>query len=669
MKTRLPVLLTCVVCLLFPIAVFPASAQSGDGNDGCLVAAPEFAIQARIGRGAINDLVVSPDGSLLAVASSRGIWLYESDSLELRSSLLLPEESAVTSVSWSPGGNALAAGYEDGLRIWSVEREAVSWWYPKIPDVTHVSWSPSGYRLAVLNAGFVDEGMTSVVYSDLRVMTAYEGRVLIRETDLLRNSNQAFWSPEGTRLLYLNSNTAGPSGNTAYSPPDDRAVIWFEDGMEPDLTFTGTEDDPLPILSAAWSPDGTRVALSTGEFDSAAVQIRDSQTGEILETLPGGRNAMWSANGATFAVYQEFPERGLRLYDGTLENERFIPTGFVQQFILSPDGSRLYAHQSGTLVAYDTANGTVVASLDQHPSQNLEATWTPNGSRLVTRHGSDPDGNAVLFIWTAAGAYQGRVHSEGTVNGMSWSPDGNRLALVKSDTVHIVGLGGTIPVKIPAEDPSRLAWSPDGGQLAAILESGDVYVWDAISGEEINHLPSPVEGLSWSSKSLDSRIVWSDAIGLRWSISDRDGVIRVYAADQAEPLADLSTLAFNYDDETPAFLPDGRLYYTLDGDTFVYDVETGTVVAEYDLRGRAGQQSFSPGFGCYALAGIAESVVFPAPPVLSLYRLDDNTVLNRLVLPQAVEDTYRSGSAIWSSDGRQVAVILDDGTLLLAGVP
>lgn len=52
-----------------------------------------------------------------------------------------------------------------------------------------------------------------------------------------------------------------------------------------------------------------------------------------------------------------------------------------------------------------------------------------------------------------------------------------------------------------------------------------------------------------------------------------------------------------------------------------------------------------------------------------VYALADNTVLNRLVLSQVVEDTYRSGGTVWSLDGRQVAVILDDGTLLVAGAP
>ncbi len=42
---------------------------------------PEGA-KARLGKGSINEIAFSPDGTILAVASSPGIWLYDADTGE-----------------------------------------------------------------------------------------------------------------------------------------------------------------------------------------------------------------------------------------------------------------------------------------------------------------------------------------------------------------------------------------------------------------------------------------------------------------------------------------------------------------------------------------------------------------------------------------------------------
>ena len=52
-----------------------------------------------------------------------------------------------------------------------------------------------------------------------------------------------------------------------------------------------------------------------------------------------------------------------------------------------------------------------------------------------------------------------------------------------------------------------------------------------------------------------------------------------------------------------------------------------------------------------------------------VYRWDDRSELSHFRLPSALENTYRSGAAAWSSDGTRVAVILADGTIVLWGVP
>ena len=79
---------------------------------------PDGAI-ARLGKGSINEIEYSPDGSKLAVASSIGIWIYDAQTGE-ELNLLTGHTGLVTSVSFSPDGNTIASGSSDGtIRLWN----------------------------------------------------------------------------------------------------------------------------------------------------------------------------------------------------------------------------------------------------------------------------------------------------------------------------------------------------------------------------------------------------------------------------------------------------------------------------------------------------------------------------------------------------------------------
>ena len=84
---------------------------------------PEGA-KARLGKGWISgNIAYSPDGTRLAVASSIGIWLYDTGTYQ-EVALLTGHTNRVYSVAFSPDGNTLASGggSQDmtSLRLWDV---------------------------------------------------------------------------------------------------------------------------------------------------------------------------------------------------------------------------------------------------------------------------------------------------------------------------------------------------------------------------------------------------------------------------------------------------------------------------------------------------------------------------------------------------------------------
>ena len=73
---------------------------------------PEGA-KARLGKGTINEIQYSPDGTRLAVASSIGIGIYDTVTYQ-EVALLTGHEWSVLSISFSPDGNTLASGEWEG---------------------------------------------------------------------------------------------------------------------------------------------------------------------------------------------------------------------------------------------------------------------------------------------------------------------------------------------------------------------------------------------------------------------------------------------------------------------------------------------------------------------------------------------------------------------------
>ena len=109
---------------------------------------PEGAI-AQFGKGFINDIHFSPDGELLAVASSIGIWIYDTATLQ-EATLLSEHKEHVLCVAFSPNGDTLVSGNTDGIiNIWNqltgtLRREITEY----KTGIISIAFSPDGTTFA-----------------------------------------------------------------------------------------------------------------------------------------------------------------------------------------------------------------------------------------------------------------------------------------------------------------------------------------------------------------------------------------------------------------------------------------------------------------------------------------------------------------------------------------
>jgi TolB protein len=158
-------------------------------------------------------------------------------------------------------------------------------------------------------------------------------------------------------------------------------------------------DSPEPVMSPAWSPDGTRLAYVSfeGRMSSVYIQSVDSGARERVSARAGINGApAWSPDGKRLAV--------------TLSQ----PDGNVDVFVL------------------DLATRALTRITDD-PAIDTEPCWAPDGKSLYFT--SDRAGRPQIYrITLAAGERPKRITFEGAYNARPRvSPDGTQLAIVTLD--------------------------------------------------------------------------------------------------------------------------------------------------------------------------------------------------------------------------------------------
>ncbi len=230
---------------------------------------PEGA-KARIGKGRVYELAYSPDNTLLAVASTIGIWIYDARSGEALKLLTVPMES-VRSIAFSPDGQSLAGGSSDGrLQLWEVRTGALMLTLKgHTASIRSVVFSPDGRTLA---SGGNDKtiGLWDLHTGELK--TTFTGH-----TD--RVYSVAF-SPDGQSLA---------SGGR-----DELIRIWDVRTGEPLRTFAGHAGY---ISAVAYAPDGETLATH-GKVLSGWHQARYCKHYRHLDLRCGDRKTDRSAHWA-----------------------------------------------------------------------------------------------------------------------------------------------------------------------------------------------------------------------------------------------------------------------------------------------------------------------------------------------------------------------------------
>lgn len=245
-----------------------------------------------------------------------------------------------------------------------------------------------------------------------------------------------------TRIAYITA--VGIGSNSQYA-----LIIADSDGYNPQTVVRSHE----PLLSPAWSPDGTRLAYVSFERGNSAIYIQDITT--------GSRRLVSSQRGINGAP------------------------------AFSPDGRRLALSLSFAgnpeIYVMDLSSGALTRVTD-NLSIDTEPKWTPDGGSLIFT--SDRSGKPQLYETPAGGGAAQRITFQGQYNAnVSVSYDGKLLAMVQGNgnvyriAVMDKGLGGQMKFVSPGNLDESPSFAPNASMLLYAASEGPRGVLYAVSAD------------------------------------------------------------------------------------------------------------------------------------------------------------------------------------------
>ena len=280
-------------------------------------------MKARIGKGTVNDLAYSPDSTILAVASSTGTWLYDTNSgNEL--ALLTKNREGANSIGFSPDGKTLAtAGGNELVRIWNVKtRKLMHTFFGLRRSIDHlrvhfssdgntlVGWHDNGMRIWDIEKSVFKQDMnihferqSDITFHSDGISIVNGNHKTIRYQDFSADTKKEKNSEHKINDAHKESITCvsvSPDGKMIASGSRDKTVrLW---NAETEALHKTLKGNWKPILSLTFSHDGSSIASTSAD---KTVRVWNVDTGRRTHTFKTNseylHRVVFSPNGKTLA--------------------------------------------------------------------------------------------------------------------------------------------------------------------------------------------------------------------------------------------------------------------------------------------------------------------------------------------------------------------------------
>jgi WD40 repeat protein len=611
------------------IAAFSVSSGSLNGltvsRDGTMLATVSSAGAVRLwnvrtgqplggpfadGNGGAFTATFSPDGTLLAVvgharagAQTGYVRLWNVRTRQPIGGRLGSSDSGLYSAAFSPDGTMLATASASGaVQLWNA-RNGQPVGGPLVSSngrILAAPFSPDGTMLATDNGsgavqlwnvhthqliselqtdedsgfpvGVLSPDGTMLCTSDggsLQLWNARTGQPIggpFASGDIV----SATFSPDGTMLAVLTGEIGG--GNNSVR-------LWNVRTRQPIGGPLATSTNV--ITSVTFSPDGTLLAIVTGEgaaFSNGSVELWNARTHQPaaapLATSDGGADAAQFLNAGTLVTEQA--DGLIQVWNTTQATDQPLsfPGGSgAQQAAFSPDGTMLATVNAVNAQLWNARTRQPISGpFDVGDGVNGTVAFSPDGTMLAVGKGYVPDGSVQLWNVRTRQPIGGPFGAGyNGVPGVAFSPSGAVLATVNGAAA--AQLWNTLtrqPIGGLLDAGTSVAvFSSDGSMLATVGGGpGPLRLWNARTGQPIGGpLPNSDGGAYTAAFS---------PVGTLLAVGNTDGTVQLWNARTRQPVDAPFPVSASYV-KSLAFSPDGRILATggTNGTVRLWDVATG----------------------------------------------------------------------------------------------
>ena len=643
MRTRHHLILTLFLLIIF--VIYNVSAQEDIQTN-----LPEGA-KLRIGQGTLGEIAYFPDGTRFAIATSIGIWIYDSITGE-RLYRLTDHTNGVAIIRFSAEGNTFATENPNGsILLWDANtgNQLHTLAYGDFGLYNPV-FSPNGKILAVQCAEkFTYFSKTLRLYD---VKSGKHINTISEATNLFYNGR---FSPDNKTLLTwqyrkikLWDVATGQQLKTINNPAESQ-----HDGKIEDIQFS-PNGRILSVLCSRYPGVGTVYFrnINSDEWN----QLKRSRQNLNNE---GYSSMFFSPDGNTLATIHKTDVR-VDLWDAN--TGKYISSlvenhGSKVCTLCFSDNGRIIATggQDGTIHLWAAKQGMHLMPLAGHKEEINKIVISPDGMTLLSR-GEDN----TVHLWNAITGQPLRIYDGYTegISDITITPDGNTIASWSYDTTLRLydtstgmlhkqyNLNEQLKLNGIDGDVHTIYFFPNGNTFLTKGSWSKVYLWHVDTGELINRLSerenyieyvhiSPI-GKTIACRSDDNKIlIWDANTGkLLNTISDIKGelfqvkystdgsIIVSNSSENTTQLWDpitgqlIRTITGIYGSIDGAYFSKNAntivtsIYEESDDDgSFLWDGLTGQPIRDLSLSGATSSVSYSPDGKIMAIENVHVSVV------------------------------------------------------------
>ena len=473
---------------------------------------PEGA-KARLGKGVISDIQLSPDNTRLAITSSIGIWLYDVSTRAKTTPLVRYDKHTISQMAFSPDSKTLAMSTHDKtLQLWNANtgKNLLTFNTSGGPFIS-LKFSADGKTLVSQNRNGTVWFWDLTTGEQLNTLSPKRPKIRLGKDRIFHLAADAYVDRTGRVTFAVGNKDStisiqdGPTGREIRKlivQADDSSALPIQSPRP--YTYGNKIIDGQPAMkwvnSLNFSPDGKTlvngISYQIARWDGSSrarggpTELWDVETGEQLAVLPYGIGVAFLGDGKTLAII-EYGECTIwdvatrRKIAGSPKGRHVVFSGDGKTFaIIENDGYTLWDIATRSEIAVHIP---IIEWFDFFPERFL---LSQDGTILVTA-----DGNGTVALWETKNTKQLCALITGYAapfKGLAFTHDGKTL--VSGDSTSKIQLWdiqtGTKQSTIKAGDKEirGLALATDNVTLTTV-RNRDILQWNITIGQQVtNHI-------------------------------------------------------------------------------------------------------------------------------------------------------------------------------------